>query len=276
MQVSDRLLFCIESDRARTTEIKGQIGGSIKEAVHLLREANRAMGQRVSISGDAYYWMERARKLKEELAKVRTEQEPLRRKNLKLEKEIGKLEARLDEFAEKLEPSAILRRRCASPVSPVREETDDIKVDVVETGQRLRRQRRSSEEEGLQPSGNLLIASNLMGINEAVRGILCRLEVLKSRSRRDPFLAPRPTVPPVSSLDGPTAKGVGKTRGRKGNKTIPADSAKKKRARKKKAEHPVIAVEAPVSSKDRPVFTGDIAQDTEPASSQVNLCLGLR
>jgi hypothetical protein len=75
MQVSDRLLLRIESDRARTTGMKGQIGGSIKEAVHLLREANRAIGQRAFISGDAHYWMERARKLEEELARVRTEQE---------------------------------------------------------------------------------------------------------------------------------------------------------------------------------------------------------
>jgi predicted nuclease with TOPRIM domain len=77
-----------------------------------------------------------SQELEEELAKVRAEQEPLRRKNLKLEKEVRDLKVRMDEFAEELAPSAILRWRCASPVSP--ERVEDMEVDVVGSGGRRR------------------------------------------------------------------------------------------------------------------------------------------
>jgi hypothetical protein len=54
--------------------MKGQVGGSIKQALHLLREANKGLGpHRASITGDSAYWEERARRLEEELAKVRAE-----------------------------------------------------------------------------------------------------------------------------------------------------------------------------------------------------------
>jgi hypothetical protein len=184
-----------------------------------------------------------------------------------LKKEVRDLKVRMDEFAEELAPSAILRRRCASPV-PL-EGAENMEVDIEGDGTRPRKQRRPSEEE-LLPAGNMLIASSLMGINEAVRGNLCRLEVHESRSRRDPSLAPQlqPTAPP---MERPVAEEEGKkTRGRKRGKTIPADPGKKRRVRKKKAEPPMIAVETPASSVAEPVPAGGEVQDTERASSQVS------
>jgi hypothetical protein len=275
MQVSDRLLFRIESDRARTTGLKGQIGGSIKEAVHLLREANRAMGQRAAISGDAHYWEDRARKLGEELAKVRAEQELLRKKNLRLLKEIGNLKERMGGFEEDLAASVIPRRRCASPFPSGGAE--DMKVDVVESGERRvshhqRHEHCPSDSEDVQLAGNnMLIASNLMGINEAVRGILGKLEVLESRSRRDPSLAPRSMAPPP---ERPVGEKERKKRVRKGGISIPVDSEKKKKKRsrkKKKSELSSMAVETPASSMAEPVHTGGETQGTEPASLQVGV-----
>jgi hypothetical protein len=109
-----------------------------------------------------------------------------------------------------------------------------------------------------------------MGINKAVRGNLCRLEVLESRSRRDPFFAPQPKVPLPEVKGEKKEKKEKKVRERKGGKTIPADSEKKRRARRKKAEPSTIAVEELVPLKDGPELTGDVAQDTEPAGSQVS------
>jgi hypothetical protein len=212
--------------------------------------------------------MQRARKLEENLAKVRAEQEPLRKKNLTLIKEIGNLKERMGGFEKELASSVISRRRCVSPVPP--DGMEDMEVDVVEFGEWRRNQRRPSEED-LQPAGGLLIASNLMGINEAVRGILCRLEVLESRSRRDPFLAPQPRVPPPS--EEPEVKGEKKEKrvsGRKGGRIIPADTEKKRRTRRKKAVPSTIAAEEHAPLKDGPEFTGDVVQDNEPAGSLVS------
>jgi predicted RNase H-like nuclease (RuvC/YqgF family) len=102
----------------------------MKKAVYLLRKTCRDFGGRASSRGDPAYWENRAKYLKEELEKLKADQESLRQRNLKLQREVKELKVRMDEFADRFSPTTVLKRRCASPILPSREREEEMSVDV--------------------------------------------------------------------------------------------------------------------------------------------------
>jgi hypothetical protein len=196
---ADCFLLRVESLQASSHSLQKRVGGKMKRCIFILRELARALSNRASADGDSAYWKEKAKRMEEEVAKLRAKQEPLNRRILRLQKENRELQVRMQVVEEELGPSATLRRRCAFPVRPP-VDREKMEVDVETTGGivaggHTRARLDLPPQQGNSITGNMWLESSLMGIGETLRVIMDRLEILESRFP-DPLGIGIPPFPP--------------------------------------------------------------------------------